>query len=154
MARRSRMRTTVLATLLLATLLAGCSRAPQEATEDVRGSYERGLGVALSVTNEASKTAIVDFRVANADGGDLGVDTATIEPGKTAVRRYAAPDRIQVRADMSYTIDAGGSASSGSDTQSFPLLTCDELTRASWKLLGTPGTFGSQWLGTTCESAS
>lgn len=151
MLRPTRMRQ-VLTLLALAAILAGCTRAPAEANEDVRGSYERGLGVAVSVTNEATKTAIVHFRVANADGGDLGSDTATIEPGKTAVRRYAAPDRIQVKATMSYTIDAGGSASGGNDVQNFPLLSCDELTRASWKLVGTPGSFGSQWLGTTCES--
>lgn len=142
----------MLVAILVAAAFAGCA-GPEEATEDVRGDYERGLGVAMAVTNDANKTAQVVVRLHNADGGVIGSDNATLEPGKTMVRRYAVHDRIQVRVDLAYTIDAGGRAAGGADAQSFPLLQCDELTRASWRLVKAADSFGSQWLGTTCEAA-
>lgn len=143
------------AALLLATLLlAGCTAAPEEAAEDVQGNYEEGLGVALSLTNGANASALVTLRVEDSDGGLIGSDNATVEPGHTMVRRYAVADRLRVDAHLAYSVDFGGRAAGNQVTQTFDLLACDELTRASWRLLDVGESVGSQWLGTTCESAS
>lgn len=149
---------TLPALLLASLILAGCS-APgddeQEAAEDVQGNYRDGLGIALALTNDANSTASVRLRVEDADGGVIGQDNATVAPGETVVRQYAVADRLAIVAMMSYTVDSGGRASGSQDSQSFDLLECEALTRASWKLVSfEQGVVGSQWLGTRCEGAA
>lgn len=136
-------------------LLAGCTLPWQssEANEDVGGSYESGVGVALAVRNDGADVVRASLRAVDQNGKLLGEDTMDLEPGQTMVRRYGVAQHVRFTAQMSYAWDQGGKAASGQDSQTLETLGCDELTRLDWTVRALETGIGSQYLGKTCEAA-